>query len=247
VPIASTIHADLPERRAHQPAGVLDEHHQERQRDERQQREPPVDQQHDHDDAEHLEDVGDQRDRALREHLVEALDVVRHPRHQAADRDAIEERGALREHVVEDRAAHRVHRALARELEEPGLAEAGAALRDDEPHVRERVERQHVDVAGQDVRGQRVPEQRRLRELERDRERHEDRPRDEQLPVRSHERPHPPHQREVVRLAEARLLAGDRGPLRWRAGRARRVRGAGDGGHHDASFAGVTSVSSCVR
>ena len=42
-----------------------------------------------------LTDVGDERDRALREHLVEALDVVGHPRHQAADRDAIEERGAL--------------------------------------------------------------------------------------------------------------------------------------------------------
>ena len=94
-----------------------------------------------------LHRVRDERDRALREHLVEALDVVRHARHQAADRDAVEERRALREHVIEDRDAQAVHRALAGELEEPLLAERRDVLRDDEPDVQPARRRQRARVA----------------------------------------------------------------------------------------------------
>ena len=114
--------ADLAERLAHRAPRVLDEHEQQRQRRERHQRRAATSmRQHDHDDDDGLHGVGDHRDRALREHLVEALDVVRHARHQAADRDAVEERRALREHVIEDRDAQAVHRALAGELEHPLL------------------------------------------------------------------------------------------------------------------------------
>ncbi|MCX5741155.1 MAG: hypothetical protein NT062_01510 [Proteobacteria bacterium] len=204
-------HADLAERRAHEAAGVLHEDHQHRQGRERDEGQLHVDRQHHDDDREHLHEVRDQRDRALREHLVDALDVVRHARHQAPDRDPVEERRAELEDVIERGDAQRVHRPLAGELEEPRLAERRQPLRGDERHEHRGVERQRAGIAAEHVVLERVLEQLRLQQLERDRERHEHRPRDEQAPVRPDVAPQPLDQADVVGAAGDDVGLGARG------------------------------------
>src|SRR5262245_22660649 len=79
---------------------VPDDQEQQRQRHEHRERQLEVDPHQHAEDRDRLDDVAEDRDRALREHLVEALDVVGHPRHQPADGDAVEERGALAQHVI---------------------------------------------------------------------------------------------------------------------------------------------------
>ena len=227
-------HPDLAERLAHRASRDLDEREHERQGHERHQRQRDVDLQHHDDDHGRLDRIRDQRDRALREHLVEALDVVGHPRHQATDGDPIEERCALREHVIEDRDPESVHRALAGELQEPRVAERHHALRDHQADVRERVIRQRVDVAAEDVMRHRVHHDDRLRHLEADAGEHEHDPAAEQREVRSDVLRQPPDQAHVVRLAEYGL-GFDAGSPRWR-----------DRGHQPASRMS-SSVSSCVR
>jgi hypothetical protein len=226
-------HADLAEALAHRTPRDLDEHDHQRQRRERHQRQLDVDAEHDGDDDDRLDRIRDQRDRALREHLVQALDVVRHARHQAPDGDPVEERGALREHVIEDRDAQPVHRALPRELQEPLLEERRDVLRDDEADEDQRVDEQHVRVRREDVVLQRVHHQVRLRELEHDRRAHEHDPRAEQRHVRPDVLPHPPDQPDVVGLAED-LLGFQAGLLR-------------DDRHYTASATTCISLSSCVR
>ena len=224
--------ADLAERLAHRAPRVLDEHDEERQRQERHQRQRGVDPQHDDHDAERADDVGGERDRALREHLVEALDVVRHARHQAADGDAVEERRALREDVVEDRDPEVVHRALARPLDHVRLDERERVLGDDDADVERGVERQHADLARADVVVERVLEQVRQRQLEPDLDQRAHDPAGEQPGVRRDVVGEPADQLEVVGLAEDLLGLG-------RA----RVHGT----HEAASFSICISVSSWVR
>ena len=83
--------ADRTERLPHDPAEVGREDDEDRQRAERHEREPPVeDQKRDRDPDEH-EDVAEDRDDPALHHVRERVDVVRDPRHEPADRIPVEE------------------------------------------------------------------------------------------------------------------------------------------------------------
>ena len=68
------------------------------------EREPRVDEEQRHGEAQHLEHVGHERDDARREHLAHVLDVVGRARDEAADRIAVEEAEVERLDVGEDGA-----------------------------------------------------------------------------------------------------------------------------------------------
>ena len=70
----------------------VDHHRQHRRQRQRDQRQPPVDGEHDGDDAEQRGDIHQDGQRTGGEHLVDDVDVGGHARHQAADRIAVEER-----------------------------------------------------------------------------------------------------------------------------------------------------------
>ena len=80
--------------------------------DERHERETPVQDQHRDRDQHDHGDVAEDGDHAARDHLGERVDVVRDPRHQPADRVAVEERQRQELQVAEQLEAQVVHRAL---------------------------------------------------------------------------------------------------------------------------------------
>ena len=123
--------------------------------DDREQRkydesQPPVEAQHHDDDAENEESVAEQAYEHRGEELVDRGDVVRRARDEASDRSPIEERDREAEDVREDLAAHVVHDALARVLEQVDLDDA-----EQEPHdEREREEERQAQDARQSAAAQ---------------------------------------------------------------------------------------------
>ena len=105
--------ADGAEGAAH-PAAEEDRRAEEqRQHREGDEREPPVDGEHRGDDADHGEQVAEDRDRPAGEELLEHLDVAADARHQPAGGVAVEVRERLGLDPVENRQAQVHHGALA--------------------------------------------------------------------------------------------------------------------------------------
>ena len=94
----------------------------ERQHGERDERQPPVHQEHRRHDADEHEHVAEDRDDARREQIVERVDVGRDARHQPADRIAIVEAEVEPLQVAVHLHAQRVHDALADRLQDVRLA-----------------------------------------------------------------------------------------------------------------------------
>ena len=83
--------ADVAVGLAHVDAEPLRDQHDQRQHRERDERQPPVEEQHRGHDADEREDVAEDRDDAGGEQLVERIDIGRDARHQPADRIAVVE------------------------------------------------------------------------------------------------------------------------------------------------------------
>ena len=94
----------------------------ERDHGERREREPPVDDEHQHADRQQREQVAEPGDDAGGEQLVERFDVRRHARHEPPDRIAVEERDRQPLQVREDLHAQIAHHALAEQAREHRLA-----------------------------------------------------------------------------------------------------------------------------
>jgi hypothetical protein len=192
-----------PPRREAEEIDAEEEHGHEH---ERRRREARVDRHHDDDDPHHREDVHEDRHRARREHLVQHVDVRREPRHQTADRVAVEVAHRQPLDVGEHLDAEVGEAPLRDQHGQVVLGVEGHALADDrrdveETHVAEaaRVARRHVvvDRELQDVRlrqhAGRVHRETRHREPE-------------EPPVRAQEPPQTADQPRVVGLAERFFL-----------------------------------------
>ena len=105
--------ADRPEGLAHDPAEVRGQPDDHRERQERHEREPPVEDEHGGRDPDDHEDVAEYRDDPAAHHLGERVDIVRDPRHEPPDRIPVEEGERQELQVAEQLEAQVVHRALA--------------------------------------------------------------------------------------------------------------------------------------
>ena len=217
-------------------AAIAEQH---RRRAHREQRQLPVDAEDRHQDEAQADDVADQADEARGEHLVQRLDVAGEPGHEPPHRRAVEERRRQRQHVPVDAHAQVVHPALADELREVDLREAGAVL----PDQRREVERGRADrgpasrptamcssIAFLSRYGCATSQQRDHRQQ---RDRHAS-----SRPVRPDVAEDPAEQRPVERLAEQLLGRPPRRPARRRPSLARA---------HAAPSTPSASAASCSR
>ena len=198
--------------------------------EERHQGEAGVDEEQRHGEAQHLEQIGDERDDACREHLVHVLDVVGGARDEAPDRVAVEEAEMQRLDVGEDGAPQVAHRGLpgSRHHQRVDVRERGVhghrrEVERGEPEQRRQTGRrlepvrhaclaarthQMVEPGLHDPGG---------RELEQEDGQHEPERERNLRAVGPHVGPQPQQQPPVVRLAESFLLVHRLGSPRARA------------------------------
>jgi len=184
------------------------------------EREAPVEEEQHHRDADEHQEVAEDRDDALRDHVRERVDVVRDPGHEPADRVAVEERERERLQVPEQLDPQVVHRALAdvRRQDVLGVPECRRCEQDPEVCGTKRYEQPEAlgrgDAAADCRRDGLVDEE--LRDDRRcdvgERQQHQEAECDRDEPaIRPQVRKQAPHEPRVVGLAEDLIFLEEAG------------------------------------
>ena len=197
--------ADHAVRAAHLPPEEVDRRDDDGEQRETRQREPPVDPQHDRDDARETEHVEHDGHRPSGEHLLQHVDVRGEPRDHAPDRVLVEEAHGEPLDAREERDAQVGEAPLREHHGEVLLAVVRGELGRDHREVHEPERTQAARVVPRDVAVDTDLHQVRLDETEGLLGRRQQQGEPEHLPVRPDEGPEAPDQAGVVRLAELAL------------------------------------------
>ncbi len=178
------------------------DHHHDRQHKEAQQRQLPVREQHDRDDADEHQCVADNADNGVGEHLLDDGDIVLDARHHRADAAPVDIRDAEVLEVPEHAVSHVVHDPLPKPLGGEVLAPVRQEPQDHQHDERRADEVDHVhplviaDFVDRPAEEQRQPEVRPRTEQD------EDGGENELTAVRRQEANESPGDTRVIRLAE---------------------------------------------